>query len=100
MTEHVRRHLLPLQRRAVPFGSSLVAGDQPLDGISAQRPAATAGECWGRRIVRALAQPLRHDLDRLLAKRGAALFPALPLTAYVRPGAQDDVVAPQADELG
>src|SRR3954452_9984508 len=99
MAEHVRCHSLSLQRWATPFGASLVAGDQSLDGIPAQRPAAAAREGRRRRLGGALAEPLRQDRDRRLAERSEPLFPPLTLAADVGPGAQDDVVAPQADEF-
>src|SRR3954471_10658956 len=100
MTEHVWRHSLSLQRWAVPFGAALVAGDQSLDGIPAQRPAATAREGRRSRLGGALAEPLRQELGRFPAEWRASLLPALPLAAYVGPGAQDDVGASQADEFG
>src|SRR3954453_17933015 len=81
-------------------GAALVAGDQALDGIPAQGSAATAREGRRRRLVGALAEPLRQDLDRFLAEGSEPLFPALPLAADVGPGAQDDVAAAQADEFG
>jgi hypothetical protein len=69
---------LPLQRRALPCGAAPVAGDQSLDGIPAQRPAATAREGRRGRLGRALAEPLRQNRDRFRAERGDPLFRPFP----------------------
>ena len=84
MAEHVRRHALSLQRWAALFGASLVAGDQSVDGIPAQRPAATAPECRRRRLSWALSEPLRQDCDHFLPERSAAFLPAFAPAAEVR----------------
>src|SRR4051812_2403234 len=100
MAEYVRRHALSLQRWAARFGAAPMADDQTFDRIPAQRPATTAREGWRCRLGRALAEPLRQDLNRFRAERGEPLFPALPFAANVSPGAQDEVGASQANEFG
>ena len=99
MAEHVRCDPLLFQRRALPFGNSLVAGDQSLDGIPAQRPAATARECRRRRQSGTLSEPFRQDCDHFLPERSAAFLPAFALAAEVRTCAEDDIVTPQANQL-
>jgi hypothetical protein len=72
-----------------PFGASLVAGDQALDGTPAQGPAATARECRRQRLSGTLSEPFRQDCDHFLAERSAAFLPAFALAAEVRSCAED-----------
>ena len=81
------------------MGALRVARDEFFDRIATERPTANARKHARTLRVQIPSQPGLQDSGRVAAERGAALFPPLALAPDVRATTQDDVLAPEADQL-
>ena len=75
-------------------------GEQLLDGVAAERPAATGAEQRVGAGAAALGDPGGEHGDGLGGERGAAFLAAFPAAVHVRPGAEAGVGDGEAGELG
>ena len=96
----VRADALGVQRWARCRRGERMPADQVLERVAAQ-PAAAHGREQRLIVVAApFLEPLLQQLGGVAAKRCAALLAALAVASDVRTGAQNDVLAAQADQLG
>ena len=98
--QDVRGDTLGGQRRAAGGGGRGVLVDQPLDGVTAERPAAVGREQRIRRPTSTFLEPALECFDGLGGERHDPLFASLALAEQVRAGIESDVLAGQAGELG
>jgi hypothetical protein len=100
VAQDVRMDALAQQRRAVLPGGLGVGADAQRDGVAAEPP---SGAGWEQRVARlsgALSEPdLQQRRDRA-GERDDPLLAALALAGDAGAGAERDVAAVQADELG
>ena len=91
---------LGVQRWAVGGGGRGVFGDQPLDGVTAERPAAVGREQRILWLAAAFFKPAGERFDGLGGEWDDPLFASLALAEQVRAGTESDVLAGQAGEFG
>jgi len=96
----MRVDFLALQRRTFLRGGRRVSTDPKSDGIAAEPPTGAGGKQRIAGAAGSLGQPdPQHCLDRT-GERDRSLFAALAFAADAGAGAEGDVTAVQADELG
>jgi hypothetical protein len=77
-----------------------VLGDDALDGVTTECPAANRGEHGILISAGALSKPSGEAAVGVSTERRASLFATLTLTAEMGSGTSRDVLAPELDELG
>ena len=98
--ERVRGDVLVLDRRAVRFGGGCLLADEPFDGVAGE-PASCLGReqgCGGARAE--FGKPGSEGLGGLAGQRCCPVLAALAVAADMRSGAEVDVLAGEAGELG
>ena len=98
--EGVSGDLLGLQRWAALGGDSGVFGDQPFDGVAAERPTVGGREQRVGGLALAFFEPDPGDLDGLAGERDRSLLAVLALGEQVAGRAEPQVLAAQAGEFG
>ena len=99
VTEHMRRDLLSFQRRAVLPCRSGMLGHEPFDRVAAQGSAAVGGKHRIFRLGTLPLKPVTEHGDGVATKRRRAVLSALSFAAQMGAVADDDVLAPQPNEL-
>ena len=92
--------VLLLDRRAGAAAVAACFATRLLDGVAGERAAGPGGEQRPGGIAAELGEPGPQHLDGLGGERGGPVLAALAVAADVRPGAEVDVLAVQAGELG
>ena len=96
----MRGDVLVLDGRAGVRGGGGVPRDEALDGVAGEPGAGLGGEQRPGGIGAELGEPGPHDLDGLGGEGGGPILAALAVAADVGPGAEVDVLALEAGELG
>ena len=98
--QRVRGDVLVLDGRAGVRGGGGVLRDEALDGVAGEPAAGLGGEQRAGGVGAELGEPGPQDLDGLGGEGGGPVLAALAVAADVRAGAEVDVLAVEAGELG
>ncbi len=91
---------LALQGRAFLRGRGRVGADSKCDGVAAEPPPGAGGEQWIAGASGSLGKPDPQQGFDCTGEWDSSLFAALAFAADAGAGAEGDVTAVQADELG
>src|SRR3990172_11572557 len=98
--QHMWRHRLGLQRRALLRSRVGMPGDELFDRVATERPPTDSGKHVVFLRAEIVAQPRRQDGGRFPPERGTAVLAPLAFAADVGAGAAADMGAPPAAERG